>query len=395
MEKIVIVSGKRTPIGKINGQLSSLSSVELGTIAAKATLAEVNLNPAAIDQVIFGNVIQAGGGQNIARQIELNSGIPVSSTACTINQVCGSGMKAVRLGQTAILTGDAETVIVGGTESMSNAPYLNSKVRKGHKFGSFIMEDSLEKDGLNDARTNAPMGTTAEKVAEQFNISRQEQDQFAYESHQKAAKALENGYFDEEMIPVEIKNRKEIKIITKDETVRPETNVEKLGQLRTVFQKDGTVTAGNAASLNDGASALILMTESKAEALGLTPLAVIDNYTEAGCDPDIMGYAPYYAVQKMLKKENSSIEDYDLFELNEAFASQSLAVAKDLHIPMDRLNITGGAVAMGHPLGDSGSRILITLMNNLKRTKQKRGMATLCIGGGMAMAMTIHLAETN
>lgn len=392
MEKIVIVSGKRTPIGKINGQLSSLSSVDLGTIAAKATLADVNLKPEAIDQVVFGNVIQAGGGQNIARQIELNSGIPVSSTACTINQVCGSGMKAVRLGQTAILTGDAETVIVGGTESMSNAPYLNSKVRGGHKFGSFIMEDSLEKDGLNDARNNAPMGTTAEKVAEQFNITRAEQDQFAYESHQKAATALANGYFDEEMIPVEIKGRKETKTITKDETVRPETNIDKLGQLKTVFQKDGTVTAGNAASLNDGASALILMTETKAQELGLTPIAVIDNYTEAGCDPDIMGYAPYYAVQKMLKKENSSIEDYDLFELNEAFASQSLAVAKDLHIPMDRLNITGGAVAMGHPLGDSGSRILITLMNNLKRTKQKRGMATLCIGGGMAMAMTIHLA---
>ncbi|WP_395378757.1 thiolase family protein [Fructilactobacillus frigidiflavus] len=391
MKKIAIVSAKRTPIGKINGQLSSLTSVELGVIAAKATMEAINLDPKLVDQVIFGNVIQAGGGQNIARQIELKSAIPDTSTACTINQVCGSGMKAIRLGQQAILTGDAEVVLVGGTESMSNAPYLNPKVRQGHKFGSFTMEDSIEKDGLNDFRTNAPMGITAENVAEKFNITREAQDQFAFSSHQKAAKAIENNYFTDEMIPITINGRKSATVVSTDETVRPNTTIEQLTKLRTAFKENGTVTAGNAASLNDGASALIMMTEARAKELKLEPLAIIDNYAEAGCNPDIMGYAPRYAVDKLLQKEQKTIHDYDLFELNEAFASQSLAVANDLQIPMEKLNITGGAVALGHPLGDLGARILITLINNLKRTKQKTGIATLCIGGGMGMAMSIHL----
>lgn len=391
MKKIAIVSAKRTPIGKINGQLSSLTSVDLGVIAAKATMEAINLDPKLIDQVIFGNVIQAGGGQNIARQIELKASIPDTSTACTINQVCGSGMKAIRLGQQAILTGDAEVVLVGGTESMSNAPYLNPKVRQGRKFGSFTMEDSIEKDGLNDFRTNAPMGITAENVAEKFNITREAQDQFAFSSHQKAAKAIENNYFTDEMIPITIKGKKSATVVATDETVRPDTTIEQLTKLRTAFKENGTVTAGNAASLNDGASALIMMTEARAKKLKLEPLAIIDNYAEAGCNPDIMGYAPRYAVDKLLQKEQKTIHDYDLFELNEAFASQSLAVANDLQIPMEKLNITGGAVALGHPLGDSGARILITLINNLKRTKQKTGIATLCIGGGMGMAMSIHL----
>lgn len=391
MEKIAIVSAKRTPIGKINGQLSSLTSVKLGVIAAQATLKAVNLDAQLIDQVIFGNVIQAGGGQNVARQIELETKIPNTSTACTINQVCGSGMKAIRLGQQAILTGDAEIVLVGGTESMSNAPYLNSKVRQGHKFGSFTMEDSIEKDGLNDFRTNAPMGITAENIAEKFNISRADQDQFALDSHKKAAQAIKNKYFAEEIAPVTIKDQKSTTVIKNDETVRPDTTIKQLNKLRTVFKNNGTVTAGNAASLNDGASALILMKESKAQSLNLKPLAIIDNFAETGCNPDIMGYAPRYAVEKLLQKDQKKIADYDLFELNEAFASQSLAVANDLQIPMEKLNITGGAVALGHPLGDSGARILITLINNLKRTNQKSGIATLCIGGGMGMAMSIHM----
>lgn len=391
MKKIAIVSAKRTPIGKINGQLSSLTSVDLGVIAAKSTMNAINLDSKLVDQVIFGNVIQAGGGQNIARQIELKSGIPDTSTACTINQVCGSGMKAIRLGQQAILTNDADIVLVGGTESMSNAPYLNPKVRQGRKFGSFTMEDSIEKDGLNDFRTNAPMGITAENVAEKFNITRAAQDQFALLSHQKAAKAIENNYFAAEMIPITINGKKTSTVISTDETVRPDTTIEQLAKLRTSFKENGTVTAGNAASLNDGASALIMMTEDRAKELNLKPLAIIDNYAEAGCNPDIMGYAPRYAVEKLLRKEQKSISDYDLFELNEAFASQSLAVANDLQIPMEKLNITGGAVALGHPLGDSGARILITLINNLKRTSQKSGIATLCIGGGMGMAMSIHI----
>ena len=391
MKKIAIVSAKRTPIGKINGQLSSLNSVDLGVIAAKSTMNSINLDPKLVDQVIFGNVIQAGGGQNIARQIELKSGIPDTSTACTINQVCGSGMKAIRLGQQAILTNDADIVLVGGTESMSNAPYLNSKVRQGRKFGAFTMEDSIEKDGLNDFRTNAPMGITAENVAEKFNITRAAQDQFARSSHQKAAKAIKNNYFATEMTPITIHGKKTATVISTDETVRPDTTIEQLAKLRTSFKENGTVTAGNAASLNDGASALIMMTEDRAKELNLKPLAIIDNYAEAGCNPDIMGYAPRYAVEKLLKKEQKNISDYDLFELNEAFASQSLAVVNGLHIPMEKLNITGGAVALGHPLGDSGARILITLINNLKRTNQKSGIATLCIGGGMGMAMSIHI----
>lgn len=390
-DKIVIVSAKRTPIGKINGTLASLTSVDLGTIAAKATIKASGINPKQINQVIFGNVIQAGGGQNVARQIELNAGIPNTATASTINQVCGSGMKAVRLGQSAIQMGDADVILVGGTESMSNAPYLNANERKGHKFGPVTLEDSIQKDGLNDARTGKPMGITAENVADRFHISRTEQDAFALQSHQKASAAQQNGYFNEEMIPIEIKKKRGNTVVDKDEGVRFDTSMEQLKKLKPSFKENGTVTAGNAASLNDGASAILIMKQSKANELGLTPIAELGAYAEAGCDPEIMGYAPYYAVNKLLKQTGQSISDFDLFELNEAFASQSLAVARDLHIPDDRLNITGGAVSMGHPLGDSGSRILITLINNLKRTGKSNGLATLCIGGGMGMAMTVHL----
>ncbi|USS88212.1 thiolase family protein [Fructilactobacillus hinvesii] len=393
MKKIAVISAKRTPIGKINGQLSQLTSVELGTIVTKAVLEDSGLTASQVDQVIFGNVIQAGGGQNVARQIELNSGIPASSTACTINQVCGSGMKAVRMGQTAIQTGDCDVVIVGGTESMSNAPYLNRQVRGGHPFGSFELEDSIESDGLNDADSHQPMGTTAETVADQFNVSRAEQDQFALRSHQQAARATEQQAFADEVVPITIKNKKHTVTITTDETIRTDTSLEKLGKLRPAFAQDGTVTAGNAASLNDGASALVLMSVEKATELGLTPEAILDDYAEAGCDPQIMGYAPYHAVTKLLGKTNETIDDFDLVELNEAFASQSVAVARDLHIDPAKLNISGGAIALGHPLGDSGARILTTLIHNLHRTGNQRGLATLCIGGGMAMAYSLHLPQ--
>ncbi|USS84579.1 thiolase family protein [Fructilactobacillus myrtifloralis] len=394
MKKIAIVSAKRTPIGKINGQLQSLTAVELGTIVTKAILQDTGIEPDQVDQVIFGNVIQAGAGQNVARQIELNSGVPQTSTACTINQVCGSGMKAVRMGQTAIQVGDCEVAIVGGTESMSNAPYLNRQVRSGHQFGGFQLEDSIESDGLNDANSHQPMGTTAEAVAEQFHVSRAEQDQFALRSHQQAAQATADESFKAEVVPITIQKKKTTVTITTDETIRPDTSLTQLQKLRPAFASTGTVTAGNAASLNDGASALLLMSVDKAQALGLTPLAILDDYTEAGCNPAIMGYAPYYAVQKLFQKTGTTINDFDLVELNEAFASQSVAVARDLNIPHEKLNVTGGAIALGHPLGDSGARILTTLIHNLHRTKQRRGLATLCIGGGMAMAYSLHLPES-
>ncbi|KPN80986.1 Acetyl-CoA acetyltransferase [Apilactobacillus kunkeei] len=391
MEKVVIAAAKRTPIGKINGALKNFTSVDLGTIVTKAVIKQANIKPSDVDQVVFGNVIQAGAGQNISRQIEINSNIPYCSTANTVNQVCGSGLKAVRNAQAAIVMGDADVVIAGGVESMSNAPFLNMDVRSGHKFGNVTLVDSLNNDALMDAFNKQPMGITAENVAEKFNVTREEQDEFAYQSHMKAAKAFDNGYFDSELVPIEIKNRKSSYIMKEDENIRRDTSIEVLNKLRPAFKEDGTVTAGNAASLNDGASALVLMSESAAKRLNVKPLAVIDGYAEAGCDPDYMGYAPYDATKSLFDKLNITMEDIDLVELNEAFAAQVLAVAHDYNIDMNKLNISGGAISMGHPLGDSGARIVGSLIYNLQRTNQKSGLATICIGGGMGMAMKITL----
>ena len=391
MEKVVIAAAKRTPIGKINGALKNFTSVDLGTIVTKAVIEQANIKPSDVDQVVFGNVIQAGAGQNISRQIEINSNIPYCSTANTVNQVCGSGLKAVRNAQAAIVMGDADVVVAGGVESMSNAPFLNMDVRSGHKFGNVTLVDSLNNDALMDAFNKQPMGVTAENVAEKFNVTREEQDEFAYQSHMKAAKAFDNGYFDSELVPIEIKNRKSSYIMKEDENIRRDTSIEVLNKLRPAFKEDGTVTAGNAASLNDGASALVLMSESAAKRLNVKPLAVIDGYAEAGCDPDYMGYAPYDATKSLFDKLNITMEDIDLVELNEAFAAQVLAVAHDYNIDMNKLNISGGAISMGHPLGDSGARIVGSLIYNLQRTNQKSGLATICIGGGMGMAMKITL----
>ncbi|CAI2552247.1 acetyl-CoA C-acetyltransferase [Lactobacillus kunkeei] len=391
MEKVVIAAAKRTPIGKINGALKNFTSVDLGTIVTKAVIEQANIKPSDVDQVVFGNVIQAGAGQNISRQIEINSNIPYCSTANTVNQVCGSGLKAVRNAQAAIVMGDADVVIAGGVESMSNAPFLNMDVRSGHKFGDVTLVDSLNNDALMDAFNKQPMGVTAENVAEKFNVSREEQDEFAYQSHMKAAKAFDNGYFNKELVPIEIKNRKSSYIMKEDENIRRDTSIEVLNKLRPAFKEDGTVTAGNAASLNDGASALVLMSESAAKRLNVKPLAVIDGYAEAGCDPDYMGYAPYDATKSLFDKLNITMDDIDLVELNEAFAAQVLAVAHDYNIDMDKLNISGGAISMGHPLGDSGARIIGSLIYNLQRTNKKSGLATICIGGGMGMAMKITL----
>lgn len=391
MEKVIIAAAKRTPIGRINGALANFSSVDLGTIVTQEVIKQANIDPSDVNQVVFGNVIQAGSGQNIARQIEINSNIPYCSTANTINQVCGSGLKAVRVAQAAIAMGDAEVVIAGGVESMSNAPFLNMNMRRGHKFGDIKLIDSLNQDALTDAFNHQPMGITAENVAAKFNISREAQDQFAFQSHMRAIKAFDNGFFDQEIVPIEIKNKKGSYIMKQDENIRRDTSVEILSKLRPAFTENGTVTAGNAASLNDGASALLLMSESAAKRLNVKPLATIDGYAETGCDPDYMGYAPYDATKSLFNKLNITMNDIDLVELNEAFAAQVLAVANDYHIDMNKLNINGGAIAMGHPLGDSGARIIGSLIYNLQRTKQKHGLATICIGGGMGMAMKISL----
>ncbi|MCF6515416.1 acetyl-CoA C-acyltransferase [Lactobacillus sp. S2-2] len=388
MKEVVIVNYKRTPIGKLNGSLKDFSAVELGTIAAKETIKETNIDPNIIDEVIFGNVVQAGNGQNVARQIQINAGISAENTAFTVNQVCGSGLKAVRLGQTAIQTEEADIVLVGGTESMTNAPHLTNSIRKNQKFGNTLLVDSLQKDGLNDAWSNLPMGITAENVAEKFNISREEQDQFSYKSHKNAAYAIENELFKNEIVSIEGKHHE---LINQDEGIRANTSVEKLNSLKPVFKENGSVTAGNTATINDGASAILLMSKDKAEEMGIEYLATIQNYAEAGIDPNIMGYAPYYSTKKLLKNNNQKIEDFDLYELNEAFAAQSVAVSRDLQMDPNKLNITGGAISLGHPLGDSGARILITLLDNLQRTKQKNGLAAICIGGGMGISMSIKM----
>lgn len=391
MKKIVIIDAKRSAIGKLNGSLSSLTAQQLGSTITRAILNETQLPADKIDEVIFGNAIQAGNGQNIARQIELNSNIPESKTAFTVNQVCGSGLQAIHQAQSALLLGEAQTIIAGGTESMSNVPYLNMSQRKSTKFGSVTLYDGLQLDGLTDSQTGEPMGMTAENVADQYHVSRDEQDQFALRSHQLSAAATEKNYFADEIVPIEVTEGKTKKsqLVTKDESIRTDTSLDKLAKLRPSFKENGTVTAGNSAPLNDGASALVMMTEERAKQLGMTPMAEVLGYAECGIDPTVMGYAPYLAINKLVGQLKMSVTDIDLYEINEAFASQSVAVVRDLGISMDRVNINGGAISLGHPLGDSGARIVTTLLHNLRRTNQEFGVAALCMGGGMGSALAI------
>ena len=393
MDKIVIIDAKRTAIGKLNGTLSSLTAEQLGTSVTSALLKSTAIQPDQIDHVIFGNAIQAGNGQNIARQIELNSGIPENKTAYTVNQVCGSGLQAIHQAYTSLLLGETTTVIAGGTESMSNVPYLNMSQRKATKFGPVTLYDGLQRDGLTDSSTDQPMGMTAENVADEYHVSRHEQDLFALRSHQRAAAAIKQNYFADEIIPLTIPQPKSKAplTITTDESVRFDTNMEKLANLRPAFKADGTVTAGNSAPLNDGASALLLTTANHADSLDVKPVAEILGYAECGIDPNVMGYAPYLAINKLLQKLEMATDDIDLFEINEAFASQSVAVIRDLDISLEKVNINGGAIALGHPLGDSGARIVTTLIHNLKRTHQEFGIAALCMGGGMGSALAVKL----
>jgi len=393
MKEVVIMSAKRTPIGKFGGQLASLTAVDLGTIAAKAAIQAAGIEADQIDQAIFGNVLQAGSGQNVARQIALNSGLAQTSVAMTVNEVCGSGLKAIRLAQSAIVMGDADVVLVGGTESMSQAPYLNKGMRFGSKFGDQTVVDSISSEGLNDAFTNKPMGITAENVAAKYGITRLMQDTFALESHQKAAKATQAGWFDAEIVPVTVQQRRATFGVSQDEGIRPDTTLETMGKLRPAFQADGTVTAANASGINDGASAMIVMSKEKAEALGLVYQATLVGYQEVGLDPNYMGYTPVPAIQQLLAKQDQTVADIDLFEINEAFAASSVAVQNGLALDTAKVNVAGGAVALGHPIGASGTRIMTTLLHQLKRTNKTTGVASLCIGGGLGIAYEIQLNE--
>ncbi len=393
MQEVVIISAKRTPIGKLGGQLASLSAVELGTVAAKAAIEAAGIDPTQIDQAIFGNVLQAGSGQNVARQITLKSGMTQSSTAMTVNEVCGSGLRAIRLAQSAIVMGDADIVLVGGTESMSQAPYLNKQMRFGSKFGDQTMIDSISSEGLNDAFTHQPMGITGENVAVKYGITREMQDAFALASHQKAAQATQAGWFNEEIVPVTVQQRKATLEVQQDEGIRPTTTIEAMAKLRPAFQQDGTVTPANASGINDGASAMIVMSKEKAAALGLVYQATLVGYQEVGADPDYMGYTPVDAIQKLLAQQNQTLADIDLLEINEAFAASSVAVQNGLQVDPAKVNVAGGAIALGHPIGASGTRIMITLMHQLKRTHQTTGIASLCIGGGLGIAFEIQLNE--
>lgn len=393
MKEVVIMSAKRTPIGKFGGQLASLTAVDLGTIAAKAAIQAAGIEADQIDQAIFGNVLQAGSGQNVTRQIALNSGLAQTSVAMTVNEVCGSGLKAIRLAQSAIVMGDADVVLVGGTESMSQAPYLNNGMRFGSKFGDQTVVDSISSEGLNDAFTNKPMGITAENVAAKYGITRLMQDTFALESHQKAAQATQAGWFDAEIVPVTVKQRRATFEVSQDEGIRPDTTLEAMGKLRPAFQADGTVTAANASGINDGASAMIVMSKEKAEALGLVYQATLVGYQEVGLDPNYMGYTPVPAIQQLLAKQDQTVADIDLFEINEAFAASSVAVQNGLALDTAKVNVAGGAVALGHPIGASGTRIMTTLLHQLKRTNKTTGVASLCIGGGLGIAYEIQLNE--
>ena len=390
MSRVAIVSAKRTAIGSFGGSLKDIPAATLGAEVLKKSLEEINLSPTLVDEVIIGNVLGAGLGQNIARQIAIFAGIPQEKSAFVVNKVCGSGLKSVVLGAQSILLGDNDIVVCGGVENMSAAPYYTKDARFGAKLGNFELEDSIIHDGLTDAFENYHMGITAENIAEQFAISREQQDEFAVLSQQKASAAIEKRKFSDEIVPITIKTRKEEKVFDTDEFVRPSTNLESLAKLRPAFKKDGTVTAGNASGINDGAACVILMSEKRANELGINILGFIDGYATAGLDNKVMGLGPIPATRKVLDKLNLTTDDIDLFELNEAFAAQSIAVLNELNLDTSKVNINGGAIALGHPIGASGCRILVSLVHELINENKNRGLCSLCIGGGQGISVVIN-----
>lgn len=392
-QEVVIVSAVRTAIGSFNGSLKNISAPELGGIVIKRAIERAGIQGDQIDEVIMGNVLQAGLGQNPARQAAIKAGVPESVSSMTINKVCGSGLKAVHLATQAILAGDADIIVAGGMENMSQAPYLLKGARDGFKMGDQKLVDSMIQDGLWCAFNDYHMGITAENLCDRYEISREEQDQFSAESQSKAVKAIEEGKFKDEIVAVEIPQRKGDAIIFEtDEYPKKGTTVEKLSSLRPAFRKDGSVTAGNASGINDGAAALVIMSRKKANELGIKPLVTIKANANAGVDPSVMGIGPVTAVKKALEKANMSLEDMDLIEANEAFAAQSLAVDRELKFNKEILNVNGGAIALGHPIGASGARILVTLIHEMQRRQAKNGLATLCIGGGQGVATIVELA---
>ena len=390
MRDVVIVSAVRTPIGSFGGVFKNVPAVDLGVIAVKEAMDRISLNPNEIDEVILGNVLQAGLGQNVARQIAIKAGIPDVVPSFTVNKVCGSGLKTVQLAAQAIAAGEADVVVAGGAESMSLSPYVVPNARFGFKMGNVQMIDTMICDGLTDAFNHYHMGITAENVAEKYGISRQAQDEMALASQQKAAIALQTGRFKDEIVPVSIANKKgEATVVDTDEYPKIGTTLEKLAGLRPAFKKDGTVTAGNASGINDGAAILILMSGDKAKKLGLKPLVTITSCASAGVAPELMGIGPIPASEKALQKAGLTVNDIDLFEANEAFAAQALAVCNSLKLPAEKVNVNGGAIALGHPIGASGARILISLIYEMKKRDAKNGLATLCIGGGQGIAMIV------
>lgn len=391
MKNVVIVSAARTPVGSFGGAFKSVSAVDLGVTAAKEAIARAGIKAEDVDEAIIGNVLQAGLGQNVARQVVLNAGLPETTPAMTINKVCGSGLRAVSLAAQIIKAGDADVVLAGGTESMSCAPFILKDARWGARMGDKKLVDEMIKDGLWDAFNDYHMGVTAENVSKEYDVTRDDQDELAAVSQQRASKARAEGIFDEEIVPVEVKGRKgKVTVVDKDEYIRDGVTKESISGMKPAFIKDGTVTAANASGINDGAAMVIVMSEEKAKELGVEPMAKIVSYASAGVDPKIMGTGPIPSSRKAMEKAGWEFSELDLVEANEAFAAQAGAVAKTLGLDMEKTNVNGGAIAIGHPIGASGTRILTTLLYEMKRRDAKKGLATLCIGGGMGTALTVE-----
>ena len=387
--KVVLAGACRTAIGVMGGQFANTSAVELGTIVIKEALKRAGVSPDQVDEVYMGNVIQAGNGQNPARQAAVYAGIPNEVPATTINVLCGSGLHCVNLAAKLIAAGDADIIVAGGMENMTMAPYMLRNGRYGYRMGNATIEDAMIKDGLTDAFHNYHMGITAENICEQWGLTREELDEFSANSQQKCEKAMAEGKFKDEIVPVEVKTRKQTIIVDTDEAPRAGITKEGLAKLRPAFKKDGMVTAGNASGINDGAAALIVMSEEKAKELGVTPMATWIGGELAGCDPAIMGIGPVYSTRKVMKKLGMEIGDFDLIEANEAFAAQSVAVGKDLGFDLSKLNVNGGAIALGHPVGCSGARILVSLLYEMQKEDVHTGLATLCVGGGMGCSAVV------
>ncbi len=390
MTEVAIISACRTSIGNYGGTLANISAVELGAIVIREAVQRAQIEPDQVDEVLMGGVLTAGLGQNVARQAAIEAGLPESTVASTVNNVCGSGLKSVNIAVAMIRNGDAEVMVVGGMENMSAAPYLLENARLGYRMNDGVLVDSIIRDGLSDAFGQYHMGITAENLVEKYGLTREEQDAFAYESQMKAKAAQEQNRFKEEIVPVHIKERKREFDFDQDEYPRHDSSLESLAKLRPAFKKDGSVTAGNSSGINDGAAALLIMSLDKAKELGLKPMAILRTGVSIALDPAIMGMGPYYAVSKLMEKSGLTVDDIDLFELNEAFAAQAIPSVRELGLDSEKVNVNGGAIALGHPIGASGARVLVTLVHEMAKRESKLGVASLCIGGGMGVATLVE-----